>query len=232
MIYITGDTHGSVKQLSSKNFQEGKTLTKDDQVIIAGDFGLLWNNDPNKDKEEKWWREWLISKPWTTLFVNGNHENFMRLYGLSEVVKYGNVVGKYADGIYHLKRGNVYLIDGLKVFSFGGAVSIDRATRIAYKSWWPEEVPSFAEMNNAVKQLEFNDNNVDIIVTHDMPLSLFEKLYGFLLYPDVLKDPVKKFLDYVLENVRFKKWYFGHYHEDMVIDNFTMLYNEIVKYER
>ena len=45
MIYITGDTHIpiDIKKLNTKNFSEQKTLTKEDYVIICGDFGGVWN---------------------------------------------------------------------------------------------------------------------------------------------------------------------------------------------
>lgn len=69
MIYVTGDTHGalSINKLSSDEFPQGKELTKNDYVIICGDFGLVWNNNG----EDYWWRRWLDNKPWTTLFVDG-----------------------------------------------------------------------------------------------------------------------------------------------------------------
>ena len=68
-IFITGDTHGSINisKLNSKNFPEGNNLTKNDYVIICGDFGLVWNNNG----EDHLWRRWLDDKPWTTLFVDG-----------------------------------------------------------------------------------------------------------------------------------------------------------------
>lgn len=46
-IFITGDTHGSydIQKLARKNFPEGKTLTKDDYVIICGDFGCVWGGE-------------------------------------------------------------------------------------------------------------------------------------------------------------------------------------------
>ena len=42
MIYITGDTHGEVRRLGMDSFPEQKEMTKDDYVIILGDFGLVW----------------------------------------------------------------------------------------------------------------------------------------------------------------------------------------------
>lgn len=68
-IFITGDIHAylDISKLDDDNFLEGKKLTKDDYVIICGDFGLVWNNSPL----EYQWRDWLKNKPWTTLFVDG-----------------------------------------------------------------------------------------------------------------------------------------------------------------
>lgn len=46
MFYITGDLHGEydIHKLSSKRFPMGNNLTRDDYLIICGDFGLVWNN--------------------------------------------------------------------------------------------------------------------------------------------------------------------------------------------
>ena len=41
MIYITGDTHGDwMSRLNVHVFPEQKEMTKDDTVIICGDFGI------------------------------------------------------------------------------------------------------------------------------------------------------------------------------------------------
>ncbi len=52
MIYITGDTHGDVRRLNSTSFFEQKEMTKDDYVIILGDFGLVWDYK-GESKDEK-----------------------------------------------------------------------------------------------------------------------------------------------------------------------------------
>ncbi len=51
MIYVTGDIHGDVSRFSKKKFPEQKGLTKEDIVIVLGDFGVLWCGE--EDKEEK-----------------------------------------------------------------------------------------------------------------------------------------------------------------------------------
>ena len=40
-IYVTGDIHAKPEGLSGNIFIRGKELTKDDYVIICGDFGLV-----------------------------------------------------------------------------------------------------------------------------------------------------------------------------------------------
>ena len=44
MIYITWDCHGDYLRFSTEKFPEQKQMTKEDYVIIAGDFGF-WKND-------------------------------------------------------------------------------------------------------------------------------------------------------------------------------------------
>ena len=43
MIYVTGDTHGDFERFREDIFPEQKTKTKDDYVIICGDFGGVWD---------------------------------------------------------------------------------------------------------------------------------------------------------------------------------------------
>ena len=78
MIYVTGDTHGDFRRFSTDIFPEQKEMTKEDFVIICGDFGGIWCQEDNRKamKNENYWLDWLDQKPFTTLFVCGNHENF------------------------------------------------------------------------------------------------------------------------------------------------------------
>ena len=75
-IYITGDTHGDFQRFGSKYFPQQKEMSRGDYVVIAGDFGGLWDGS----QKDQYWLDWLNKKPFTTLFVDGNHENFDRLY--------------------------------------------------------------------------------------------------------------------------------------------------------
>ena len=45
-VFVCGDTHGTHDIHKLRNFKNhaGAHLTKNDYVIVCGDFGLLWNN--------------------------------------------------------------------------------------------------------------------------------------------------------------------------------------------
>ncbi|MCK5017956.1 MAG: metallophosphoesterase, partial [Candidatus Peribacteraceae bacterium] len=107
-VYVCGDTHFGYDdwKLNNRNWPLQKDLTKDDYLIITGDFGLLWDAEPTK--QEIFNTKVLANRKFTTLFVDGNHENFTRLDALEEIDMFGGKVGKVCDSIYHLKRGYVY----------------------------------------------------------------------------------------------------------------------------
>ncbi len=80
MIYITGDLHGNPSKLDLFCEQIKQPLTRDDYVIILGDFGMVWAADAQYGYFSDTIRihEFFEEKySWTTLFIDGNHENFI-----------------------------------------------------------------------------------------------------------------------------------------------------------
>lgn len=124
MIYFTGDTHGDFRRFSSEFFPEGKSCTKDDFVIILGDFGGVWKLMEDGG-DERYWLNWLEEKSWTTLFIDGNHENHDRLNAMPVEEWHGGKVHKIRSSVLHLMRGQVFHIGGYRMFTFGGACSHD-----------------------------------------------------------------------------------------------------------
>lgn len=223
MIYITGDTHIpiDIHKLSAKRFREQSSMTNDDCVIICGDFGGVWNGS----NEDKYWINWLKNKKFTTLFADGNHENFELLNALPKIEYRGGTVHKVDDGVYHLMRGEVYNISGKKLFVFGGAASHDREFRIEGKNWWKAEMPSENEYKNAEKNLRANNYCVDYIITHCAPTSV-QRTISFEYQSNRLTD----FFENIKDNVVYDKWFFGHYHKDMSVDErFTAVYEDIIR---
>ena len=231
-VFVTGDTHGpmSIGRLDANNFPKGKELSKEDYVIICGDFGLIF--DVEESDEEREWLSWLNNKPWTTLFIDGNHENFHRLNNYPVSEWHGGKVHMIRPSVIHLMRGQVFNINGYKWFTYGGAESVDRIYRVINKSWWPQETPSIDDYNEALKNLRKNNFKVDYIVTHAMPADYLEQLF-YRTYstktPYQLYD-FKTILNDEQSRCLYRDWFCGHYHMNYDFKkNFHMLYNKIVE---
>lgn len=224
MLYVTGDIHGGLDFQKILNWIEIIKLNKDkDYLIILGDFGCVWEN--KRDNYEKEKLDFISCLPFTTLFIDGNHENHSRLNAMRVVNFMGGKAHKVYGSIYHLMRGQVYNICNKSIFTFGGASSIDKHLRIEGVSWWKEEEFNYIEANTAYENLNKVNWEVDYVLTHSAPLSIKDKLYGNnnLYAPSA----TERILEAILRNIKFKRWYFGHYHKDIKLDNFTVMYNRV-----
>lgn len=216
MIYITGDTHGdAISRLGNDNFiKQGHQIPGvNDIVLIAGDFGCVFFNEQT-DREKKQ-LDWLESQPFVTAFVDGNHENHPKLATFPVKKWSGGKVHEIRPNVLHLMRGEVFDIQGIRFFCFGGAVSIDKAYRREGISWWPEEVLNYKEGLNAIDNLTKVDFKVDIVLTHTAP-AIFIHPVARKLGIDNMKfdDTVMQFLSDIEKKLDYKWWYFGHFHEN------------------
>ena len=250
MIYITGDTHGDwMTRLKVDSFPEQKEMTKDDYVIICGDFGI-WDNS----NREKYNLDWLEDKPFTTLFVSGNHENYDILDNLEVKEWHGGKVNFVRPSVIHLMRGQIFQIEGKVFFTFGGASSHDISDgilelddpdfkkkkrkldmlpfalyRIHHVSWWERELPSEEEMDEGLANLKKHDNKVDYIITHSPYSSLLEQMFGGS--GSYQKDCLTDYLQKIKETVEYKHFFFGHMHinETFSWERSTCLYEQIIR---
>lgn len=151
----------------------------------------------------KWMQtNWLENRPFTTLFVDGNHENYDRLNAYPVEEWYGGHVHKIRPSVIHLMRGEVFNLCGRTFFTFGGTSSHDirggilepaasdykeklneackgiTPFRINYVSWWKEELASDEEKTNGFKNLEKHDYDVDFIISHCCSTSTHNILGG------------------------------------------------------
>lgn len=245
-IYITGDTHGDVRRFNTTSFYEQKEMTKDDYVVILGDFGLIWDWR-GESREERNWLNWLEDKPFTTLFIDGNHENHDRLNEMLVENWCGGKIHKVRPSVIHLMRGQVFAMDGLKIFTFGGASSHDikdgilepgdtrikrwskdygKLFRVNKQSWWERELPTEEEMQEGRDNLAKNNWIVDYVLTHCTSASttalMGEGLYG--------QDILTRYLQELKEKLTYKKWFFGHHHIDKQISTDEIcLFEQIIR---
>lgn len=252
-IYITGDTHGNFGRFSTKKFPDGKDLAREDYVIICGDFGGVWAED-EWDPKERYWLDWLEEKPWTTLFIDGNHENFDRLNALPIEDFCGGKVHKIRSNIFHLIRGEVFNIDRCTFLAFGGAPShdiqdgiIDPSTdpnwkerakkmriwnkmfRIKGISWWEQETPTKADFDNARKNLARYNNKVDFILTHEAPASAFFEIAALNHVPYKFFQPSETAIQIqdLIKDITYKRHFFGHHHMNELFYSGECLYGII-----
>lgn len=221
MIYLTGDTHIpiDIQKLENEYFPVQLSMSKDDYLIICGDFGGVWDRTKERDQI----LNTLANRNFTTLFIDGNHENFDILNKMPVSQWHGGKVHFIRDSIIHLMRGQVFEIDGLTFFTMGGGNSTDKAYRVPHRSWWKQEMPNEEEKNIGIENLALHNNEVDYIITHTAPTDIAIQIR------DINGDelPLNEYLLHIKNTVKFKKWFFGHFHENKIIDNdFILLYDK------
>jgi hypothetical protein len=204
-----------------------KKLKSGDVLVICGDFGFVWDGSP----KEKRILDWLGNRKYTVVFLDGTHENFELLNSYRVTIWRGGRVHRVSGTLFHLMRGQIYNIDGVKLFAFGGGESQYREMKNEHENWWREELPSPEEMTQGAENIDEIGCKVDIIATHEPPSLVKSSILMRLGYP----ERVSKLNGYFEELNRvceFKKWYFGCMHEDRVVTPVhTALFKKVICYQ-
>lgn len=246
MVFITGDIHGEVESLSNARLKYlNHTFTNEDYMIICGDFGVIWGND----KQQKHSLQWLAEKPFKTLFIAGNHENYDLLEQYPVSQWNGGKIQNINDKVYRLMNGQIFDIGDYRFFTMGGASSHDitdgilepndsafskkyrqlkarqACFRVNHVSWWCQEIPSEYEMDEGRRNLEKVGWSVDVVLTHCAPTSIHKHCSSDAFSADVLTD----YLENIAGRLNCHRWYFGHYHGDIRFgDPYRMLYKKVI----
>lgn len=230
MLWVTGDLHGgdSAYHISSARFKPAK---RGDICFCCGDLGGVWWHDYDTNvkhqRNEDFFLEQKLRQRVLWLAVDGNHENFARLLGgeFPIVELFGGKAYKIRDHVYYLKRGEVFEIEGKRFLAFGGANSHDRfganvrsfawgggvdytPPRKEGIDWWPEEIPSKEDFDNACRNLDRIGWQVDHVISHTCPKSQRKHF----LQSSRVPDPVEDMLEEIYQRLDFKEWHFGHFH--------------------
>lgn len=148
----------------------------------------------------------------------------------------------------HLMRGQIFTLEGKRIFTFGGAAShdisggifnpdapdyrrrrkfLDRhhaSYRVEHLSWWERELPDEAELQEGLDRLAEVDYHVDTIVTHCCA-SFLQTSLGLDYVPDRLTD----YFETLRTKCTYRRWYFGHYHADRdVTERGILLYRRVI----
>ena len=222
MIYITGDVHCpyDIKKVNSDHFPD-KDLTKDDYLIVCGDMCLVWDGAGR----DKWWQDWFEKKNFTTLFVDGNHENHSLLNEFPVTEWHRGKVHMIKPSVIHLMRGQIYDIDGYSFLALGGAKSHDIECRSEGISWWREETYSQEDYIETIKNLRRHDFLVDYVISHDCPTHMLP-----MIGTDRIPNKHTDILEKIYIQIGYKKWFFGHHHVNKVLpENMRCLYEDIIE---
>ena len=229
MIYITGDTHGRFERVV--NFCSRMNTTKEDILIILGDAGINYYNG----KRDILLKKLLADLPITLFCIHGNHEMRPQNIGSYKLVDYkgGKVwVEEEYPNILFAKDGEIFdfEVNGViyKSIVIGGAYSVDKYYRLMRGwNWFSDEQPSKEIKDFVELQLEKNNWDIDIVLSHTCP-QYYEPIEWFLSMIDQSKvdKSTEIWLDNVFERLNFKKWYCGHYHGSKKIDGFQFMFED------
>lgn len=236
-IAITGDCHGerSAVEVWKREWKKKYFST----LIIAGDAGYVWN--PFDLKEQKTIKA-IDECPFDVLVASGNHENYDVIHKAPLEDYCEGKAYRISEKLRYAEHGHFFRINDHPILIFGGAESVDKEGRIEGKSWWSQEIPSYADCNRAAENigkycyyLGFKEEPLNII-THTAPDDIVETLKLSNYDYGRINDPVAKQLTHMrslLSTTQQIQWFFGHFHKDGVIrklNNITYygLYHRIV----
>ena len=201
MIYITGDLHGDLSRLKSK---EVRRLKKGDTLVVCGDFGFVWDHSPKEERVLKW----IGKRRYNLLFVEGSHDNIPLLGSYPQVVWQGGKTREISGRLRMLCRGEIFEVEGKTLFAFGGGGRQEDAALDVN-----EEVgvlPTQEEIENGWRNLARVGFSVDYIVTHRPS----RKIAQFLEMEKNSANVLDAFLDQVREKCSYKRWFFGCIHKN------------------
>jgi len=210
-LIFCGDIHGEFSRLiwNATNHKIANAC-----IIICGDFGIGFNKEKRFTMDNSA-RKKMKDFNLYVKAIRGNHDD----------PSYFD--GKHNENRVEFLQDHVpFEVLGKTIYPIGGATSIDKWDRIEANKksdkkcyWWGNE-------NIVKKDINSLPDNVDIIISHEAPLS-FEPVYKSTnrfssdIYDAISED--RKYLDEVEKKIKYNKWYFGHYHKSIIGQNYRCL---------
>ena len=224
MIYVTGDMHGIRERFSTPALRK---LKKGDFLIVSGDFGFIWEGT----KDEAAFLKKIGKKKYTVAFIDGAHENFDLLEQYPEEDFCGAKARHISGNLWHLSRGQVFDMDGKRIFAMGGGENTEFDTQMISHEWSGREIPTDEELRFGAANLQKNDNKVDYIITHEPPMKLKEFL-GLRHKGETHISGLNTYLEELSHAVKFTRWFFGALHLDKHVSGaHTAVFHNVVDAE-
>ena len=211
-LWICGDIHGELSGLVRNSVNRGISCA---DILVVGDFGAGFGRPKSMDVAYSRVCASLEKNDICIYTIRGNHDNTAFFDGLHDF-----------EWLHFLPDHRIVELCGKRIYPIGGAVSadIDFVDPLIRKSrrmindtlirmgsskriWWLDEAP--------VPIVESFPTAVDVVASHEAPLSFAPPL----VRADYVRDETwlkivesRKYLDYVLSQVKPTLWFYGHYH--------------------
>ena len=226
MVYVTGDTHGSIARI--RNFCNNNDTTTDDIIIILGDAGFNYYLNEKDD----WLKDKASELPITIFCIRGNHEcRPENLGGYITKEFHGDIVyyQKEYPNLLFAKDGGIYNLADKRCLTIGGAYSVDKQYRVARGWMWFADEQLFDHEMKEIDSYIYKDPKYDYVFTHTCPYKTRPKhLFLPQIDQSTVDNSMEHWLDTIDDKITYDKWYFGHFHDDWENDRFHMLLNSIV----
>jgi len=198
-VLLLGDTHG-FGHVADSHIEYAKTIEDLGAIIQLGDFAFNFH----QSFLDRW-----ADAPCPVYFLRGNHDNtaWLRNHNQGSLTWMGSI--EVAENLYWMPDGSVHLFGETVVGVLGGAVSIDRKSRIEGESWWSDETvtPMVAD------KLATEGGHIDVLLSHDAPGTpdaIGELIAGYK--DDIASTANRDLLAAVVDVVKPKAVFHGHYH--------------------
>lgn len=209
MIYVTGDIHGDYSVFRQKKFRR---LSSGDTLIVCGDFGFVWDGS----KKEKKILDRLARQKFTICFADGANENFELLNSYPEITFAGGRAHKIRDNIFHFMRGEIFEIEGEKIFVMGGGEGYENDLLYGRDGRSVLETPTAEELRNGLNNLERCSYKVDYIITHE-PCKKVKAFLSLKTNEAVEFSLLNTYFQQLSSGCEYTRWFFGSLHEDKFI---------------
>lgn len=202
-VIFVGDLHGEFAGFAHHILDKGIT---DHLFFQVGDFGIGFYHRLKEASKLRKLSGALKEGNNKLVAIRGNHDD----------PSYFD--GRIYDEVQLLADYSIVKTPIGNILGIGGAISVDRISRVSGRSWWSGETFRLdTSRASAVR-------DVNIIVTHSSPTGVFPIHSGELLKgwarndPTLLqetsleRDQIKIVGDIVRENNNIVQWVYGHFH--------------------
>lgn len=221
-IGLVGDTHGDVRDTVNVLNQMGKR--KISHVFVVGDFGL-WTHFADGQEFLDRVQATAEGNNLSVFAVGGNHENWDHWNWFVENMPTHKGFGMVRRRVLLAPKAHEFRIAGKQFVVAGGAVSVDKASRLQSESgrymdstgrminkgtgprtlWWPNEELT----DQDVIRIERDFPKADILLTHDCSNYTH---FQHRLKPDPDSERHRHRIDKVIAAVEPKVHFHGHMH--------------------